>query len=249
MSCDIICGSPICFAAGWVEAAETTNKKDMKLYIFDFDGTLGDSRGLIVRTMMDTFDFMGLHRPPIESCISVIGLPLADCFVESANISKEESEKCADVYRKIFKRNNVKGAVRPFEGVIPTLKALHRQGSTLAVASSRGHESLDDLLSDFGITDLFSLVVGADDVAKAKPDPEPVERIMAELGFSPRETMVIGDAPYDIMMGRNAGAKTCGVTYGNGAREELAQAGADVLIDRFADLLKVVPRLDGDSIK
>ena len=49
----------------------------------------------------------------------------------------------------------------------------------------------------------------------------------------------MGDAPYDILMGRNAGARTCAVTYGNGKRQELQAARADYLIDRFADLLTI----------
>ena len=208
-----------------------------KLYIFDFDGTLGDSRGLIVRTMMDTFELLGIAKPSVEACIDTIGLPLADCFTVSAHLSDEEGERCADVYRKIFRRNNVKGAVKPFFGVISTLKTLYGQGKTLAVASSRGHESLDGLVDDFGITALFSSIIGSDDVVNAKPDPEPVNKILSMLSFSPDDAVVIGDAPYDIMMGKNAGATAVGVTYGNGKREELQEAGADFLIDNFADLL------------
>ena len=52
-----------------------------KIYILDFDGTLGDSRGLILRTMMDTFNALGIDRPTEEACVNTIGLPLADCFV------------------------------------------------------------------------------------------------------------------------------------------------------------------------
>lgn len=211
----------------------------MELYIFDFDGTLGDSRGLIVGTMMDTFDQLGINRPTAEQCIETIGLPLAECFEVSAKLSKKEGERCADVYRQIFKRNNVPGAVKPFEGVIATLKKLHDEGKTLAVASSRRHESLDGLISDFGITELFSCITGADDVKNAKPDPEPVNKILSLLSFSPNETIVIGDAPYDIMMGKKAGTVACGVSYGNGKREELQQAGADFIIDKFADLLAI----------
>ncbi len=211
----------------------------MELYIFDFDGTLGDSRGLIVLTMMDTFKAMRIDKPSVEACINTIGLPLADCFIVSANLSREQGERCAETYRGIFKRNNIKGAVKPFDGVIPTLKDLFRQGKTLAVASSRRHESLDLLIADFGITDLFSCIIGADDVINAKPNPEPVNKILTRLGFSPQEAIVIGDAPYDIMMGKNAGTKTCAVTYGNGKPEKLRQAGADYMIDHFADLINI----------
>lgn len=203
----------------------------MRLYIFDFDGTLGDSRGLIVKTMMDTFDKMGIQRPSTEACIATIGLPLDQCFAVSAHLDAKQSEACAEVYRKIFKINNVPGAVKPFPGVIETLKRLHTEGNTLAIASSRRHESLDGLVADFGITDLVSAIVGADDVVNAKPDPEPVNLILSRLHFEPQQAIVIGDAPYDILMGRNAGTKTCAVTWGNGTREELLAAKPDAIID------------------
>lgn len=211
----------------------------MGLYILDFDGTLGDSRGLILRTMMDTFDALRMERPTEQACVETIGLPLADCFVVAAGLTAEEGARCAEVYREIFHANNVPGSVPPFEGVIETLRHLHSQGNTLAVATSRRHESLDDLLAEFGVTDLFSMIVAADDVTRAKPDPEPVLKILDALHFRPQETLVVGDAPYDILMGRNAGTKTCAVTYGNGKPQDLQAAGADHLIDRFADLLSI----------
>ena len=189
----------------------------MRLYIFDFDGTLGDSRALIVKTMMDTFDQLGIQRPSTEACIDTIGLPLEQCFAVSAQLNEQQSEACAAVYRQIFKINNVPGAVKPFPGVVETLKRLHDEGHTLAIASSRRHESLDGLVADFGISRLFSAIVGADDV----------------------ENAVIGDAPYDILMGRNAGTRTCAVTYGNGSREELSAAHPDTMISHFADVLNV----------
>ncbi len=210
-----------------------------KIYILDFDGTLGDSRGLILRTMMDTFDALGIDRPTEEACVNTIGLPLADCFVVAAGLSAAQGERCAEVYRRIFHDNNVPGSVPPFEGVVETIRTLHQQGHTLAVATSRRHESLDELLAEFGVTDLFSMIVAADDVTHAKPDPEPVNKILETLQFQPQEALVVGDAPYDILMGRNAGARTCTVTYGNGKRQELQAAGADYLIDRFADLLTI----------
>lgn len=211
----------------------------MRLYIFDFDGTLGDSRGLIVKTMMDTFDKMGIERPSTEACIGTIGLPLDQCFAVSAHLDAEQSEACAEVYRKIFKINNVPGAVQPFPDVVETLKRLHEDGNVLAIASSRRHESLDGLVADFGITNLFTAIVGADDVVNAKPYPEPVNLILTRLHFEPQQALVIGDAPYDILMGRNAGTKTCAVTWGNGTREELLAVLPDIMIDHFADVLTI----------
>lgn len=121
--------------------------------------------------MMNTFDALGIDRPTEEACVNTIGLPLADCFVVAAGLSDAQGERCAEVYRRIFHDNNVPGSVPPFEGVVETIRTLHQQGHTLAVATSRRHESLDELLAEFGVTDLFSMIVAADDVTHANPTP------------------------------------------------------------------------------
>ena len=71
----------------------------------------------------------------------------------------------------------------------------------------------------------------------AKPDAEPVNVILQSTGCKPEDTLVVGDMRFDILMGRNAGAHTCGVTYGNGSREELEEAGAEQIIDQFDKLI------------
>ncbi len=210
------------------------------LYIFDFDGTIGDSRGLIVKTMMDTFDHLGIVKPSVEECVKTIGLPLSDCFAVSACLDEKKSEECAVVYREIFHVNNKHGAVKPFEGVIDTVNRLYDEGKTMAVASSRQHESLDILVQDFGITNLFSMIVGGDDVTKAKPNAEPVNLILSKLGFNPRQAIVVGDAPVDVLMGRNAGTRTCAVTYGNGSFGELKASKPDYLVDKFSKILEIL---------
>ena len=87
-----------------------------------------------------------------------------------------------------------------------------------------------------GVESCFSLVIGADNVIKAKPDPEPVLKVLSAFGISADETLVVGDMGVDIQMGKAAGAKTCGVTWGNGSREDLMAAGADFIIDSMSEL-------------
>lgn len=210
------------------------------LYIFDFDGTMGDSRRLIVKTMMDTFDHLRIVKPSVEECVKTIGLPLTDCFAVSACLDEKKSEECAAVYREIFQVNNKPGAVKPFEGVIDTLNRLYDEGKTMAVASSRQHESLDILVEDFDITNLFSMIVGGDDVTQAKPNAEPVNLILSKLGFKPWQALVVGDAPVDVLMGRNAGTRTCAVTYGNGGIDELKASKPDYLVDKFTKILEIM---------
>lgn len=129
---------------------------------------------------------------------------------------------------------------QPFPKVIETLSALKEQGYTLTIASSRWHKSLSELIHDLEIADYISYLVGADDVMKAKPNPEPVLKTLIATGFDASQTLVVGDMNVDIMMGLNAGAKTCGVIYGNGTKRELEDAGADYIIDSFDKLTELL---------
>ena len=75
---------------------------------------------------------------------------------------------------------------------------------------------------------------------EAKPKPEPVLKTLAAMQFDASETLVVGDMAVDILMGANAGAKTCGVTWGNGTREELKNSGADFIINRMEELIRII---------
>jgi phosphoglycolate phosphatase len=125
-----------------------------------------------------------------------------------------------------------------FPHVKETLAALYAKGYVLTVASSRSNQSLNEFLQEMGVAQYFSYVLGGDNVSKAKPDPEPVLKTLRELGYQADEALVVGDMPVDIRMGAGAGARTCGVSYGNSNRAELLAAGADSVIDDFAQLLK-----------
>lgn len=208
----------------------------VKLIIFDFDGTLGDTQSLIVSTMQATLKAVGLPIVSAEECASTIGLPLKECFTHLMPMDDTTASHCEKTYREIFSEKNNQIKISPFPHVIETLKTLHEKGMVLTIASSRGHESLDDFVRDMKLESYISLVLGAEDVKKAKPDAEPVLKTLKALHFSRDETLVVGDMTYDILMGKNAGTKTCGVTYGNGKASELRDAGADYIIDKLAQL-------------
>lgn len=212
------------------------NAKKIKLLVLDFDGTIGNSQQLILGTMADTLHSLGLPVPPRKRLAATIGLPLEQCFAVGCNMNDADAEKCAGIYRQLFEINNKPGSVPPFPGVLGALARLHREGVTLTMASSRSHGSLQAFAEEYGVATLMARMVGADDVDHAKPDAEPVMTICQSTGIAPQHTLVVGDSRFDVLMGRNAGAHTCGVTYGNGSREELQQAGADWLADSFAEV-------------
>ena len=213
------------------------------LVIFDFDGTLGDTRRNIVGTMQMTIRELQLPNRNEEECAATIGLPLFECFKALfPDMQEEEALRCADTYRRIFAENLQTMKPQPFPGVKETLKKLSEQGYTLTIASSRSHASLVELTRDMGISGSISYLIGVDDVEKAKPNLEPVLNTLKAMNFKAAQTLVVGDMAVDILMGANAGTKTCGVTWGNGSRKELEEAGADFLIDRIEDLVEIVNR-------
>ena len=212
-----------------------------RLVIFDFDGTLGDTRRNIVTTMQMTIDELHLPSRTEAECVSTIGLPLAGCFKALyPEIQEEVAQQCATVYRRLFSENLHKIIPLSFPHVKATLAQLQQMGCVLTIASSRSNASLKELTHDMGIDGYFSLFIGADDVTEAKPAPEPVNIILATTHNEASQAIVVGDMAVDILMGVHAGTQTCGVTWGNGSREELERAGADFIINDMKELPIIV---------
>lgn len=210
----------------------------IQLIILDFDGTLADTRDLIVRTNQESMRRMGFPVADEASIISTIGLPLGEGILRLfPDLPLDRLPACEQLYRKVF--YELKDSFTPalFPHVKETMEALLENGCRFTVASSRGHVSLSEFLCDMGIAPMISYVLGAEDVSRAKPHPEPVLKTLRDLGCDASDALVVGDMPVDILMGLGAGAWTCGVTYGNSSREALLSAGAHHVIDDFAELL------------
>lgn len=225
----------------------------MKYIIFDFDGTIGDSQSLIVKTLQDTMRAKKLEVKSEEACAKTIGLRLDEAFVSLFGMSAEEGLECAATYREIFLDNKKTMIVQPFPHVIETLRELHRQGFILGMASSRNHCSLDGYVKQMQLENIFSSIVAGDDVEHVKPAPDMVFMALGEMKGMKNpvtsaeagdvenmldEVLVVGDMTFDVDMAHNAGCKACAVTYGNGTREQLASA--EFIIDDFAELLGLV---------
>ncbi len=208
--------------------------------ILDFDGTIGDTQGLIVKTLQDTMRKRNLDVKSKEDCAKTIGLKLEEGFQLLYSMSEKEADACAKTYREIFEENKHIMIVDSFPHVVETIQRLYKKGFLLAVASSRSRSSLLRYLDQLHITDCISCIVAADDVSHVKSAPDMVFKVLDELGGKPEESIVVGDMIYDVEMGKNAGTKTCGVTYGNGTREQLSKA--DYVIDDFAELLNIVEK-------
>ncbi|EJX00968.1 pyrophosphatase PpaX [gut metagenome] len=213
------------------------SKMDIQLIIFDFDGTLSDTRQTIVQTFQATIRKLKLDSVSEEACAATIGLPLKAGFQQLYPTMDEElAERCVDTYREIFNTNKRLFVPNLFPRVRETLVELHWRGIRMGIASSRSSQSLHEFIDEMQLEGLFDCVLGVDSVAKAKPDPTPVFRTWEVIPAEPQRTLVVGDMPVDIEMGKRAGAWTAGVTYGNASAEALQAAGADFLMDDFGEL-------------
>lgn len=205
-------------------------------YIFDFDGTLMDTSAVILATIKATIKEMHLPPRTDEECRSIIGIRTDDAgryFYPELDISNEEF---ARVYRSNYERLQRDAKEKAFPGVITTLKLLRQRDDRMAIASSRRLASLYDYLDGLGIRDWFEMIVGADSVKKGKPDPEPVLKVLDTLNWRADDTLVVGDADVDILMGKAAGCPTCAVTYGNGSLESLKAVDPTFLISDFTKI-------------
>lgn len=215
-----------------------------RLIIFDFDGTLADTRQNIVRTMQATIRRMGLAERNDAQCAATIGLTLYDGFLRLyPDMDGHAAELCVAKYREIYFEDVASAIPQLFDGVAETLHALRGEGILLAVASSRSSPSLLLFMRERAIDHLFSYILGSDSVSRHKPEPEAVEVILQKSGFNPSEAIVVGDMPVDILMARSASVRAVGVSWGNATREELTAAGADAVIDDVRELLPIVEQM------
>lgn len=210
---------------------------EIKLAIFDFDGTIMDTRDTIIMAKQDTMKQLGLVVADEETCAATIGLSAKLGFQKIyPELTQEELEVCVQTYRSNFEK--AKEMIPPvlFPDIIAVLEQLKAKDIVCTIATSRNNKSLEEFLEKLHLKPYFSYVLGGEDTALLKPNPEPVLKTLQDLSYLAEQTLVIGDMPVDMQMGKGAGVYTCGVTYGNSDRKQLLAAGADYVIDKIADL-------------
>ncbi|MCH5229472.1 MAG: HAD family hydrolase [Muribaculaceae bacterium] len=208
--------------------------------IFDFDGTLADTSKLIVATMQKTIKGMGLPFRNEDQIRATIGIRLDEIPNKLWPSLKGISKSFVEDYKKNFEELKDYISIEPFPEVKETLKKFKDEGYQMAVATSRSQRSVKELIEKLGIKDYFSYLLGGDDVSKGKPEPESIYKILSDQDWNYNETIMVGDMSVDILMGKKAGIRTCGVTYGNGKESELKETGADFVIADFRDLIKIL---------
>lgn len=221
----------------------------MKLVLFDCDGTLVDSAGLIHEVMARTFLAFGLERPPLASTKSIIGLTLDIAIARMLGQPHVDDRALAMTahYKSIFVGvRSEDGFQEPlFPGIaslVATLAA--RDDMVMGAVTGKSRRGLQLISATHGFDTIFSVSRTADD-CPSKPHPAMVTECCSEAGIAAADTIVIGDAIYDMQMAKSAGAAAIGVAWGYASVPELVDAGADHIARIPDDIVDWMERYHG----
>jgi phosphoglycolate phosphatase len=214
----------------------------IKTVVFDFDGTIADTKDSIVQTVQRTLDELGVQRADESEIKKRIGLSLRETFIHAAHLTENDlTDKAIELYREKYNQICL-DTVKLFPNVKEVLQELYDNGIILTVASGKGKEALLILLDKLEIARYMALIIGEQDVENPKPASDMVLLILEKTNSVPRETLVVGDTVYDITMGREAGCVTCGVSYGNHTEEQLKSRNPDYMIKNFNEIRNIVKK-------
>lgn len=208
--------------------------------VFDFDGTLVDTREPILLGLKHAFATAGRTPPPDAEILRHVGRDLNEVLATLlAPAPPDEIQRLVADYRARFDEV-ARGRTRPFDGVPEALDRMHAAGVRLAIATNRTRESLDPMLEEHGLLGMFDVRLSVACVPFPKPHRLMLERALEMLQVDARSALMVGDTTVDVRMGRAAGVDTCAVTYGAHTEEELRREGPTHVVHRAADLAEVV---------
>lgn len=208
--------------------------------VFDLDGTLIDSEGLILESYRHTMRSHLGEAPPDALWRKTIGRPLA---IQVRDFARSDEEAAAMI--RTYTEHNLSHhdlLVRPFQGIRQALEELKERGKILAIATSKRRVATGMGLAACDLPEeWFSTIVTADDVTRFKPDAEPVTRALvgAQEGDADRAVFV-GDSVHDMQSGRAAGVRTAAVLWGPNDRKVLSPESPDLWIEQPAEIPQVL---------
>ncbi|WP_375255222.1 HAD-IA family hydrolase [Yoonia sp.] len=218
---------------------------DLRLVIFDVDGTLVDSQAEIMAAMTLAFASEAIVMPDREAVLSIVGLSLAEAFtILCPQTDQSQRGRLVEAYKDAFVslRSENKEMGPLFPGAKSAIEELQAQDHTLlAVATGKSRRGLDKVLERHGLTGVFHSEQVADH-HPSKPNPSMILTALNDTGVRPSRAVMLGDTTYDMDMARAAGIKKIGVTWGYHATETLKP---DAMIETFAALSGAVDALIG----
>ena len=214
--------------------------RPMRLIIFDVDGTLLDSQNFIVEAQKRAFLSLGMEPATRERALSIVGLSLDEAFTQLMDGDSSRAPALSQAYRQAWQmmRHEPGYEDKLYDGAKEAIEFLARQPQTmLGIATGKSVRGVNHMFDQCGWHDLFATVQTSDH-NPSKPAPDMILKALAETGADPSATWMIGDTTFDMDMARSAGVHAIGVTWGYHPHKHLREAGAQMVVDSFADLLR-----------
>jgi phosphoglycolate phosphatase len=209
-------------------------KKQFDLIVWDWDGTLADSTGMITNAILKAAEQVGLPALSAKTASNIIGLGLKESIdALYGDIPADQAQALAAHYTANYYAGE--SEIPLFEGAAETIKELSKRGFKLAVATGKGRRGLNLALEHSGLGNYFHSTRTVDECF-SKPHPQMLDELMDFLVVMPERTLMIGDTSYDLQMAQNAGVCSVGVTYGAQTAEQWQHLNPVQQFADFADL-------------
>lgn len=210
-----------------------------RLLVFDWDGTLMDSRDRIVNCFIGAAHEYHMVPPEPEQVARLIGLSIFESFSRLyPQNSPALNTRLVNGYGEYWRVRDRTPMVL-FDGVREGLERLGRAGYLLSVATGKSESGLQKALRETGLAGHFAHT-RCGDQGQPKPHPEMLQKILAYTGITGHDAVMIGDTTFDLEMAAGAGMDGWGVTYGSHAREQLADLSILDPADSFSDIVGIL---------
>lgn len=210
--------------------------------IFDLDGTLLDTLGDLHAAVNYALSAFGFPERSIDEVRRFIGNGVVKLMQRATpeNTDEETDGKCLEAFREYY-LIHMRDMTAPYEGVNSLIEKLRAKGIKTAVVSNKLHEAVCELCEDY-FPGLIDEAIGVSVESERKPSPVNVYKALLKMGVTADECIYIGDSEVDVQTSHNAGVKCIGVTWGFRDREELIEAGAEIIADSCDDILDVISK-------
>lgn len=200
--------------------------------LFDLDGTLADTVGLIVASFQHTVGTALGWTPTEEHCKQWIGRSLRATFVE---LDAARADELTEAYLA-WNLAHHDAWVRGFDGVAELLAGLTQAGRRTGVVTSKRRASAAVTMARAGLNGRVPVLAVEEDTTEHKPAPAPLLLAVERLAVAPSDAVYVGDAVVDVQAARAAGMACIAVTWGATSRTALEAAGPSAVVDDVADL-------------
>lgn len=205
--------------------------KRIEIVVFDLDGTLTDTLEDLKNSVNFALQSFGFPERTFDEVRSFVGNGVKRLINLSVpeNTDSETAEECLAVFKEHYKNNSLV-ETKPYDGIIPMLEELKRQGIKTAVVTNKMNEAAQDIVRIF-FGGLIEITVGQIDGMAQKPQPDGIYSALKKLGISKEKAVYVGDSEVDCITAKNAGIPCIGVTWGFRDKSVLLENGADFIID------------------